>query len=204
VKAGGGTDGLGLPLESVAVVRHRVFEIVEGREVLIDERLVAERPQMLGGLQFGRVGRQGDPMEAFRDLDLRAGLVTGLIKDQDDALALAGADGAGEIVAGDAHDRGIDAGGKLPLLAPRGRMDETEHVEPLKAVLHARDGTRSLACPGLPEERFAAHSMFVGGPYLDRRLRIRRPDRRHLLAQRVFLDACCAATSAVACRGRGR
>jgi hypothetical protein len=64
VKESGAADDVPLPLEPVAVVGEGVFQFVDGGEVLVDEHLVGVVPQVLGGLQLGRVGWQEDEMEA--------------------------------------------------------------------------------------------------------------------------------------------
>jgi len=69
VKEGRAADHSGLALQGIATGGERVFERGERGEVLVDQRVVGEAPQMLGGLEFGGVGRQEDQMEAVGDLD---------------------------------------------------------------------------------------------------------------------------------------
>ena len=68
MKEGGAVEHGGLALEGVTAGRKGVFEGGERGEVRIDQRIVGELPQMLGGLELGRVGGQEDEMEALRDL----------------------------------------------------------------------------------------------------------------------------------------
>jgi hypothetical protein len=44
-------------VEAVAVGGDRVFQLVDGGTVLVDERLVGVVPQVFGRLQLGRGGR---------------------------------------------------------------------------------------------------------------------------------------------------
>ena len=121
-------------------------------------------------------------MEAVWHLELGAGVVAGLIEDQDDALGRADPHRGSEGLQGDAHDRGGDARGELPFAASGGRVDEGEHVAPLEAVRHAHERPLPLARPDAAHDRFEAHPMFIGRPPLDLRLGKGRPHRRHLLA----------------------
>jgi hypothetical protein len=58
MKEGGGTNQVGMVLQPVAALSLNGLELVEGREAAVDEGLVGERPQMLGGLEFRAVGGQ--------------------------------------------------------------------------------------------------------------------------------------------------
>jgi hypothetical protein len=86
VKEGGAAEDVALAVEPITVVGDRVFERVDGREVLVDEWLVGVGPPVLGGLELGRVGRREDALEAIWHVDQRAGVVAGLIEHQHDAL----------------------------------------------------------------------------------------------------------------------
>lgn len=45
-----GADALGLPLEGGTPSKLSVFEVLDGGEMLVDQRRIGERPEMLGGL----------------------------------------------------------------------------------------------------------------------------------------------------------
>jgi hypothetical protein len=204
VKAGGAADDVRLVLEAVAVLGHRVFERLDGRNMRSDERLVAVLPEMRGGLQLGRVGREEDPVDALGELELGAGLLARLIKRQDDALGEAGAHRLGKGLPSQAQEGGAEASSALPLGAPGEGGHEGEHLAPLEAVRHPHQGTRSLPCPDGAQQRSEAHAMLVGGPALHAGPRIGGLDRRYLRAESVCCKAAWACGSAVACRGRGR
>jgi hypothetical protein len=53
-----------IAFEDPATVCDSAFQIDEGLEVLIDEWLIEDRPEVLGGLKLGRVAGQVDEPEA--------------------------------------------------------------------------------------------------------------------------------------------
>ena len=55
MEADGEADEVGERLEGDAMGELRVFEAVDGGEVLVDKRQVGQQPQMFGGLQLQRI-----------------------------------------------------------------------------------------------------------------------------------------------------
>ena len=98
MKEGGTAENRTLTLEPNTVVGQGVFERLDSGEVLVEEGLVSVVPEVLGGLQFGRVRRQEDQVETLGHVHQGTGVVAGLIQDQHDALARAGACRAGEVL----------------------------------------------------------------------------------------------------------
>ncbi len=47
-----GADALTLPLERDAARKLGVFEVLDGREMLVDQRRIRQRPEVLGWLQL--------------------------------------------------------------------------------------------------------------------------------------------------------
>ena len=58
VKEGGAAEHGGLALKGVTAGGNRVFEGGEGGEVLVDQRIVGELPEVFGGLEFGGVEKK--------------------------------------------------------------------------------------------------------------------------------------------------
>ena len=56
-----------IALEDLATVCDRAFQIGEGREVPVGERLIQNRPEVLSRLQVGRVARQVDEPDPVRN-----------------------------------------------------------------------------------------------------------------------------------------
>ena len=55
MEAGGGADLLGVALQLSAARELDVFELLNRGEMAVDQDRVGERPEMLSGLQFGRI-----------------------------------------------------------------------------------------------------------------------------------------------------
>src|SRR5262245_43935223 len=107
VKESGAAENVALALEQITVVGDRVFKRVDSREMLVEEWLVGVMPQVLGGLELGRVRRQEDQMEAIWHLDQGAGVVASLIEHEHDTLGRASTHRGGEGRQGDAHHGGV-------------------------------------------------------------------------------------------------
>lgn len=59
-------------------------------EVTVDDGLVDEAPEVLGGLEFGGVGRQVDEPQAVGHPQSRFGVPSGTVEEQDDRALAAG------------------------------------------------------------------------------------------------------------------
>ncbi len=55
MEAGDGADLLGVALQLSAARELDVFELLNRGEMAVDQDRVGERPEMLSGLQFGRI-----------------------------------------------------------------------------------------------------------------------------------------------------
>src|SRR3954451_7628087 len=55
-------------------------EFVERGDVPIDDRLIHQRPEMLGGLEFGRVGRQEDEADPIGDGQAFGSMPAGIVE----------------------------------------------------------------------------------------------------------------------------
>lgn len=58
IKAGGGADEIRPLLQGGATSKLDVFQFLDGSEMLVDQRGVGERPEVLSGLQLWRIGRR--------------------------------------------------------------------------------------------------------------------------------------------------
>ena len=76
-----------IAIEASATVRDDAFQIGEGLEGLVGERLIQTRPEALGGLKLGRVRGQVDGPDPVRDNQVRFGVPAGAVEpEHDDAL----------------------------------------------------------------------------------------------------------------------
>ncbi len=92
VEQGGGADEVGPRLKGDAACGLGVLKVVDGGEMAVGERGVGERPEMLGGLQFGRIRRQEEQVDMLGDAQFAAGVPAGAVQDEHDLLRWAGAD----------------------------------------------------------------------------------------------------------------
>ncbi len=57
MEQGAGADHIALAGESDAALTDKLFEILDGLEIGVDQRLVYERPEVFGRLQVGTMRR---------------------------------------------------------------------------------------------------------------------------------------------------
>ncbi len=170
MKEGVRADDLRLVLQHDAALDLCGLELIERAERLIGDPLVGERPQALTGLQFGRIGRQKEQMDAFGHHEFFAGMPAGLIEDQQDALRRACADSLGELRQRNREHIRPHRWQEQPLRLSGSRLHKTVDVEPLEAVLDSDTRPRPLARPDPAQDRFEPNAMLIGRPQLDRGL----------------------------------
>ena len=63
-------------------------KVIDGVEVVVGDWLVDEGPEVLGWLEFRRIGRQIDEPDAWRHIEAGFGVPSGIVEHEDDnALA---------------------------------------------------------------------------------------------------------------------
>ena len=82
----GGAHYLGLGLQRDTVLGLRFFEVLDGGEMAVDQRGVGQRPQMLGRLEFWRVGREEVQIDVVRHAQAQTGMPARSIQDHDELL----------------------------------------------------------------------------------------------------------------------
>lgn len=90
-----GDDALVL-VECAATLCDSSVEIIDRIEVLVDERLVDKRPQMLDGLQFRAVGGLVDQPDAIRDGQVFRAVPPRIVEHENDDAVAPGAGLPGE------------------------------------------------------------------------------------------------------------
>ena len=155
-----------------ATVCDRAFQIREGLEILVCERLIQNGPEALSRLKLGRVRGQVDGPDPVRHNQVGRGVPAGAVENEhDDAIpsrpGLAGKQG---------QERGEERLGHpvrdVPEGLARGRLHEGGHVQPLVAVVTHRDRPLTLGGPHPPDDRLQADAVLVRGPDLDRLVRV--------------------------------
>jgi hypothetical protein len=188
-------DGFSVLIQMAASLSEDLIEIVDGVEVLVGERLIDERPQVLGGLEFGAVGRLVDQPDAIGDGEIFWPVPAGIVElENDDALAPS-AGLAGEELEQLREEGFVDAVRQVPdgLAARRG--DEGGDVKPIVAMMAERDGPLADRRPYPAVDRLQAEPVLVRRPNFDRFVRMPDGFFRERVAE-VFLKA--SAASAVA------
>ena len=159
-------------IENAAALGHDVLELGTRPEGVVGERLIQDGPEVLSRLKLGGVrGQVGEP-DPVRNSQVRRGVPAGTVEPKhDDAIpsrpSLTGKQRQqrGEERLGDAVRHG-------PEHLAGDRLDEGGHVEPLVTVVTQRNRPLTLGRPHPAQDRLQPDTMFVGGPDLDRRVRV--------------------------------
>lgn len=203
MEQGAVADGLVLIGKSNAAVAHGFVELIEAVEVVVDQRLVEEFPQMFGRLQLGTVRRLEDEPDAVGDAEVVRPMPTGIVELQHDALGGASADILGKIGEDRLEHLFANRCGNVPYRLASRRFDEAGDIQPFEAVLAKRYGTLALPRPDAPDDRLQADAVFIGRPQLDGRLGMLKRLRLDG-AFKLFLSAARSGSpAACGCRGRG-
>lgn len=195
-------DEGGLLLEAGTARGLCVFERLDGGEVAIGQDGVGQRPQMLRGLQLGRIRRQKQQVHVLGHAQAEAGMPPSLVQDEHDLFVWASTDLLSEGRQFRLKERDGDAGGQMKDGAPRGGMDEANQVTPLIAMLDGGERALPVEAPDFPQDRLEADAVLVDAPQLYVRVRERRRDRPEK-GPDVFLKASCSTALACTWRGRG-
>lgn len=85
---GGFGDGVLVIVQRAASLRDGSVEIADAVEMFVDERLIDERPQVLGRLELGAVGRLIDESDAVGHWEVFRAVPAGIVEgENNDALA---------------------------------------------------------------------------------------------------------------------
>jgi len=127
---------------------------------------------MLGGLQFGAVGRLENEPDAFGHDQIFRAVPAGPVKLKHCTLVVADSNRFGEV-----REDGLEhffAHGirDIPYRAAGGRLDEAMDVEPLVAMMTECDWTFAFRRPHAARDRLQADPMFVHRPDFDRGARV--------------------------------
>lgn len=86
MEPGPALDLFGLVGEGDALGGDFLFELCDGRDVLVDDRLIDKRPKGFGGLQLRGVGRQINEANAIWDFEIGWPMPSSIVEhEQDDA-----------------------------------------------------------------------------------------------------------------------
>ena len=168
----GGDDFGVLVEESTSRVEDGV-EVFQPVEVLVDDGLIDEGPEMLGRLEFRCVGRQVDEAQAVRHGEVRPRVPACSVEHENDEAGVAGPDGSGEVGQELFEERLADAVRDIPDGLAVGRMHEGRDVEPLVAMMTKGDRPLSDGRPDPAPHRLETEPVLVGRPHLDGQIGMR-------------------------------
>ncbi len=188
-------DDLRLVLQHDTALELCSLELIEGAERLIGESLVGQGPQALTGLQFGRIGWQEKQMDAFGHHEFFAGMPASLIKDQQDPLRRACADGLGELRQRNREHIRPHCRQEQPLRLSGSWLHKTVDVEPLEAMLDGHTRPGPFTHPDPAQDRAQPNAMLISRPQLDRGLGKRLLHRVHLLREFFLTVGAMVASS---------
>jgi len=190
MEAGGGANEIGLRLQGDTACGLSVLEIVDRGEMPVGQDGVGERPEMLGGLQLGRVRRQEEQMHMLGDVEAGARVPARPIQEQHELFGGPRADLGSERRQLGLKERDIDGGGHMKDGAARGGMDEADEVAPVVPMLDRREGALPIEAPDFVQDRFQANAVLVDCPEFDGGL---GEGGRDLAEEwtNVFLNASC-------------
>jgi hypothetical protein len=189
--------------EGDAALAHGFVEVFNSLEVAVDEWLVDEGPQMLGGLQLGTVGGLEYEPDAVWNDEVLGPMPASIVELQHNAPLAPRTDRPGEVGEHELEVCLADVVGDVPHRLARRRLDEARHVEPLEAVMTDRHGALTNRRPYTARDRLQADAMLVRGPDLDRRARMLAPLLRSGASELFLSAARSSSVAAAGWRGRG-
>ncbi len=196
-------DGLLVLVEMAASLGDDGIEIVDGVEVGVGERLIDQRPEVLGGLEFRAIGRLVDEPDAVGNGEVLRTVPAGIVElEHDDAVApCAGL--AREGFEQLCEEGFIDPVRQIPDGLAARRRDEGGDVEPFVAVMTERNRPLADWRPNPAMDRLQAEPMLIRSPDLDWLVRMLRGLFGHRVGELFFNAASCSGVADFGFFGRG-
>ena len=186
-----------------APVGDYAVEVLEGRDVLVGERLVEHGPETFGGLELRAVRWQVDEPNAVGNMQAGSGVPAGVVENQDDDPLSAGAGllrkGGQKLL----EEWLGDPVGDVPEHLARARLDEGGYVEPLEAVISR--STRPIAdrCPDTTDNRLQSNAMLIAGEDFNDLIRMLRCFFLDSNRELFLNSSCSCGVARSGCSGRG-
>lgn len=203
MEIGGLGDGALVLEKHTASLCDSGIQIVDCVEVFVDERLINQRPKVLGGLEFRAVGRLIDQAQAVGNGQVFRPVPASVVEGEDDDALASGAGRAREGLEQFGKERLVDAVGEVPDGLSARRRDESGDVKPFVAVMAERDRPLADGSPDAAMDRLQAEPMLIRRPYLDRLVGMLLGFLREGVSQLFLKAAVCSGVAAFGCRGRG-
>jgi len=191
-------DGCGCVEEDATAVDHDLLKVVEVVDEAVRRGLADEWPELLGGLEFGRVRRQEQGVDAGGPHDVLALVPARSVENEDDALVLSGTNGFSEAGKRDVEGRDVHCWEQEPLHRTRRRSNEAVEVEPLVSEVLPDERALAALSPDAPRRWLQSDTSFVLCPDFDTCF---GDDTLDVVDERLdlFLKASCASRLAAPC-----
>src|SRR6516165_6385587 len=152
-------DDVGSVEEDAASLGNSGIKVIDGFEVLVDERFVDEGPEALGGLQFGAVRRLIDEPDAVWNRKVLRTVPAGIVELEDNDAIAAGPGLSREGCEQFGKERLVDPVREIPhRLSARG-CDEAGDIEPYIAMVTERNRPRTDRRPNPAMDRLETEPM---------------------------------------------
>ena len=169
-ETGSRADEIAASLEGDTTARLRVFQLVEIGDMTVDQHCVGQRPQVLGGLQLGRVRWQEEQVDVLGHPQAHAGMPPGLVEHEHELLVgsrsrLLCEGGQLDLKEVDTH-----GGGEMEERPAGGGMGKADQSAPGEAMLDEGVRARTGRRPDAAQQRLEPNAMLVGHPQFHGRL----------------------------------
>jgi hypothetical protein len=172
-----------IAIENATALGDDLLEFSKGPEVAVGERLIQKvgerliqnRPEVLGGLKLGRIPGQVDEPDPIRNSQVGRGVPAGVVKPEHDDALPSRPGLAGKQRQQRREERLGDAVRYVPEHLAGDRLHEGGDVQPLVTVVAKRDRPLTFGRPGSAQDRLQPDAVFVGRPDLNRRVWVLGP-----------------------------
>lgn len=161
--------------EGDAAIADRLVETLDGLEATVYERLVDERPKMLGRLQLGAVGGLEYEADAIGHGQVFRAVPAGIVELKHDALPGPGTSRLGKIGEYEFEHLLADGVRDVPHRLAGYGLNEPRHIEPFETMMAECNRPLADRRPHAPRDRLQTDAVFVHRPDLDRRARMLAP-----------------------------
>jgi hypothetical protein len=192
-----------LSFEVAAALLDAVLDLGDPVEMPVDDRLVDEAPEMLGGLEFRGVGRQVDEPQAVGHPQSRLSVPAGPVEQQEDRALWACAGFLREQGEQALEQRLGDAVADVPVALAGGRRHKSGDVEPLVAVMAKRGGPLATRGPDPAGHGLQPDAVLVRAEERDRAAGLARLFLGERGGAFVLKASCASGPAAAGFSGRG-
>ena len=160
-------DRILLPNKCDAALADNLFEVLDGLEISVDQRLVDELPKVFRRLQFGTIRRLKHEPDAIRYSQVFWPMPSGAIELKDNPLVCASGRRFGKVQKNGLEQLLAHRVRDVPHRIACGRFDEAPDIEPFVTVMSKRNWALTSGRPDASQDRLQTDPMLVHRPDLD-------------------------------------